>query len=57
MPISQTAAVEPPTVFHVTVQMRAGATSVVVRCEADSLPEVLHWKEDLGALTTFSLES
>ena len=57
MPISQTAAVEPPTVFPVTVQMRAGATSVVVRCEADSLPEVLHWGEDLGALTTFSLES
>ncbi|MDF1489016.1 alpha-galactosidase [Tessaracoccus caeni] len=39
------------------VLMRAGGTAVFLRVEADSLPEVLYWGRDLGALSDAGLEA
>ncbi|WP_076465744.1 alpha-galactosidase [Actinomyces mediterranea] len=36
--------------------LRNGGTSVIARIFKDSLPEILHWGEDLGPLTPRSLE-
>lgn len=37
--------------------LRAGGTSVFVRCGADASPEVLHWGADLGPLSAADLDA
>lgn len=37
--------------------MRAGGTAVFLRCDPDSLPEVLYWGVDLGPLTPDALDA
>lgn len=37
------------------ILLRRGGTAVFLHCEPDSLPEILHWGPDLGALTAESL--
>ncbi|MFT3942484.1 MAG: alpha-galactosidase [Ancrocorticia sp.] len=39
-----------PELAPTSVLLRRGGTAVLLRCEADSAPEVLYWGEDLGDL-------
>ncbi len=38
------------------VHLRRGGTSVVLRCDSDQLPCVLHWGPDLGELSPSELD-
>ena len=38
------------------VHLRRGGTSVVLRCDSDQLPCILHWGPDLGELSPSELD-